>query len=74
MKRQRRKNQAAAVAARLSIALFENPTIQTEEEKEAYSLFLLMSSDDEAVKQENKVLQQKINFLEGLKNQILKQS
>jgi len=54
------------------MALFENPVIQTEEEKEAYSLFLLLSTDDEAVKQENKVVQQKINLLESLRTQLIK--
>jgi phosphoenolpyruvate carboxylase len=39
------------------MALFENPVIQTDEEKEAYSIFLLLSTDEEAVKHENKVLQ-----------------
>jgi hypothetical protein len=73
-KKQRRKNQAAALAARLSMALFENPVIQTEEEKEAYSLFLLLSSDDSAIKQENKVLQQKVSLLESLRAQLIKQS
>lgn len=34
------------------MALFENPVIQTEEEKEAYSLFLLMSQSEEAIKVE----------------------
>lgn len=56
------------------MALFENPVIQTEEEKEAYSLFLLLSSDDSAIKQENKVLQQKVSLLESLRAQLIKQS
>ncbi len=56
------------------MALFENPVIQTEEEKEAYSLYLLLSTDDDSIKHENKCLQQKINLLEGLKNQLIKQS
>ena len=63
-----------ALAARLSMALFENPVIQTEEEKEAYSLFLLFSSDDAAVKQETRVVQQKVAMLESLRNQLIKQS
>jgi dsDNA-binding SOS-regulon protein len=57
-----------ALAARLSMALFENPVIQTEEEKEAYSLFLILSSDEGALKQETRVTNQKISVLESLRN------
>jgi hypothetical protein len=49
------------------MALFENPVIQTDEEKEAFALFLLLSTDDQALKNETAVLQQKLDLLENLK-------
>lgn len=39
------------------MALYEqNPVHQTEEEKEAFALYMLLSNDDDALKQEHKFL------------------
>lgn len=56
------------------MALYENPVIQTEEEKEAYALFLLLSNEDDSIKQEHRFLSQKLSMIENLKSQLIKQS
>jgi hypothetical protein len=50
------------------MALYEyNPVHQTVEEKEAFALYMLLSNDDEALKQEHRFLTQKLTLLESLK-------
>ena len=57
------------------MALYEHSPVNcSAEEKEAFALYMLLSNDDDALKQEHRFLTQKLTLLESLKTQLLKQA